>query len=107
MLKRSGIRIHEIFNPPVFEKKLRQLAAGYKKRYGDLLDYDVEKEIQRFAGGHLNKKGDRVKGYREVLGPYVVDAVTYLKNAQSQDHKILIEGANALMLDIDYGREAV
>lgn len=48
-----------------------------------------------------------MKGYREVLGPYVVDAVTYLKNAQSQNHKILIEGANALMLDIDYGKEAV
>ena len=28
-MKRSGVRIHEIFNEEVFERKLRQLAAGY------------------------------------------------------------------------------
>jgi len=45
---RSGIRISEIFNEEKFEKKLRELARGYQKRYGDLLKYDVEEEITRF-----------------------------------------------------------
>lgn len=91
-VKRSGVRVHEIFNEELFERKLRQLASGYKKRFGDLLKYDVEEEIARF------------KEYRPKLASYVVDAVQYMKQAQDRNYKILIEGANALMLDIDYGK---
>ncbi|KAI6354156.1 hypothetical protein MCOR25_008734 [Pyricularia grisea] len=88
---RSGVRISEVFDEAVFERKLRQLADGYRKRFGDLLKYDVEEEIARF------------KEYRKLLPNYVVDAVKFIKDAQDQNRKILIEGANALMLDIDYG----
>lgn len=88
---RSGIRIHDIFDEELFNSKIRQLANGYAKRYGDLLKYDVEEEIARF------------KEYRKDLGKHVVDAVAFMKQAQDKNKKILIEGANALMLDIDYG----
>lgn len=47
-MARSGVRMSEVFNEPLFETKLRELARGYKERYGDLLKYDVEEEIQRF-----------------------------------------------------------
>ncbi|KAL2170542.1 hypothetical protein VTG60DRAFT_4650 [Thermothelomyces hinnuleus] len=88
---RNGIRVHEIFDQETFERKLRRLAEGYKKRFGDLLEYDVEEEIARF------------REYRGMLGEYVVDAVNYMHAAQAKGVDILIEGANALMLDIDYG----
>ena len=39
----------------------------------------------------------------ERLRPYVIDSVTYIHNAISQGKKVLVEGANALMLDIDFG----
>lgn len=45
---RSGVRICEIFNKTLFDGRLRELARGYKERYGDLLKYDVEKEIAKF-----------------------------------------------------------
>lgn len=88
---RNGIRLHEIFDQEHFETKLRNLAAGYKNRFGDLLVYDVEEEIARF------------REYRKELGHYVVDAVEFMEDAQKSGREILIEGANALMLDIDYG----
>ncbi|KAK4457485.1 hypothetical protein QBC42DRAFT_212597 [Cladorrhinum samala] len=88
---RHGIRVHEIFDQEHFETKLRKLAAGYKKRFGDLLDYDVEEEIARF------------REYRKDLPEFVVDAVNFMEQAQASGRDILIEGANALMLDIDYG----
>ena len=81
----------EVFDAEVFERKLRQLHAGYSKRYGDLLKYDVEDELKRF------------EGYRQSLAKYTVDAIALVKDAQDKDTEILIEGANALMLDIDYG----
>jgi adenylosuccinate synthase len=45
---RSGIRIADIFNEKLFEEKVRKLSEGFKKRFGDLLDYDPEEEIARF-----------------------------------------------------------
>lgn len=65
--------------------------AGYSKRYGDLLKYDVEEELKQF------------EQYRVSLAKYTVDAIALMKDAQDKDTEILIEGANALMLDIDYG----
>ena len=53
--------------------------------------YDTEKEIER---------------YRELaarLRPLVVDGPTYLHKAMSDKKRILVEGANALMLDLDFG----
>lgn len=88
---RSGIRLAEMFNVGLFERKLRQLAAGYKKRYGDLLQYDVEEEITRF------------KQYRLDLADHIVDAVVFMNDAQERQANILVEGSQALMLDIDYG----
>ena len=89
---RSGVRISEIFDKDVFDGKLRTLAHGFQKRYDNVLQYDVEQEISRFDG------------YRTALQPFVVDAVPLIESAQrSADTKILVEGANALMLDVDYG----
>lgn len=46
---RSGIRISDIFTKEVFDRKIRELARGYKLRFGALLDdYDVESEISKF-----------------------------------------------------------
>ncbi|TWU73714.1 hypothetical protein ED733_005106 [Metarhizium rileyi] len=86
---RNGVRVHEIFDEPTFERKLRLLAAGYKKRFGDLLEYDVEEEIARF------------KEYRNTLPSYVVDAVSFMKTAQDNNEKFAVEGANACLLDMN------
>jgi adenylosuccinate synthase len=38
-----------------------------------------------------------------LLGEFCVDAVHLIHNMQKDNARILVEGANALMLDIDYG----
>jgi len=43
------------------------------------------------------------KIYYETLRPYVIDAVPFIAAAFKANKKVLVEGANALMLDIDYG----
>jgi adenylosuccinate synthase len=89
---RSGIRVSDIFNEPLFEAKIRELARAAKKRWGELLkDYNVEEEITRF------------KRYREDLRPFVIDAIPLIQSAQQSSTPLLIEGANALMLDLDHG----
>jgi hypothetical protein len=38
----------EIFEEEVFERKLRSLEEGYRRRFGEDFRYDVQEEIQRF-----------------------------------------------------------
>ncbi|KAK7749017.1 Adenylosuccinate synthase [Cytospora paraplurivora] len=87
---RDGLRIIDIYHES-FERKLRVLADGYRKRYGDLLEYDVEEELERF------------KGYKEKLRPYIVDAVEYMREVREKKLTVLVEGSQALMLDLDFG----
>lgn len=87
---RDGLRVIDIYHDS-FEQKLRLLAEGYRKRYGSLLKYSVEDEIQRF------------KVHKDRLRPYIVDAVEYMKVIQEQRRSILVESSQALMLDLDFG----
>ncbi|KAL5116813.1 Adenylosuccinate synthase [Pleosporales sp. CAS-2024a] len=90
-MTRSGLRMCDLFDEPVFEQKLTRLVTGFQKRFGPLLQYDMHAEMERY------------KELREKLAPYVVDQIPLLASAKEKNAKILVEGANALMLDIDYG----
>ena len=88
---RSGIHMAEVFNKQVFDDKLHHLAHGFQKRYGNLLSYDPEEEIARFDT------------YRERLKPFVVDQVPLIESVVKDKLRVLVEGSQALMLDIDAG----
>ena len=46
-----------------------------------------------------------MKHYAEKIRPMVCDTVTYMHKAlQNESANIVVEGANALMLDIDFGK---
>ncbi|KAI9867275.1 MAG: hypothetical protein M1813_009553 [Trichoglossum hirsutum] len=87
---RSGIRIAEIFDWTEFERKYRSLLRSYEKRFSGF-QYDVEEELGRY------------KVYRERFRPYLTDAVLFMSKALKENKHVVVEGANALLLDIDYG----
>ncbi|KAL6717572.1 Adenylosuccinate synthase [Lecanora helva] len=87
---RDGLRVDDIYHES-FERRLRLLANGYSKRYGALLKYSVEDEIQSFDS--IKKK----------LRPYIVDAVDYMRVARENKKSMLVEASQALMLDLDFG----
>lgn len=45
----------------------------------------------------------RYKNLAEIIRPFVTETVSYLHNALRSGKKVLVEGANAAMLDIDFG----
>ncbi|SCV67759.1 BQ2448_5370 [Microbotryum intermedium] len=87
---RSGLRVHHLFDEEAFATKFRTLVEGRFKRYGHF-EYDTEGEIKRY------------KELAARLKPYVVDGPTFLHKAMLDKKRILVEGANALMLDMDFG----
>jgi adenylosuccinate synthase len=87
---RSGLRVHHLFNHDTFAEKFRKLVEGRYKRYGHF-EYDTEGEILRY------------KALAEKLKPYVIDSIAYIHSAMKSGKRVLVEGANALMLDLDLG----
>ncbi|XP_060099623.1 adenylosuccinate synthetase isozyme 2 isoform X2 [Heteronotia binoei] len=72
-------------------KKFKVLANQYKSIY-PTLEIDIEGELKR------------LKGYIERIKPMVRDGVYFMYEAlHGPPKKILVEGANAALLDIDFG----
>lgn len=87
---RSGIRIHHLFNEKEFEIQFRKMVENKRTRYGQF-EYDIEGELAQFR-----VLAERIK-------PFVVDSAKYINDALKANKNILVEGANALMLDLDFG----
>jgi adenylosuccinate synthase len=87
---RVGLRIHHLYHFEEFEEKYRKNVANKVKRFGDF-GHDPEKELAE------------LKKYAEELKPMVTDTIAYMHNAVQQKKKILVEGANAVMIDLDFG----
>ena len=51
----------------------------------------------------LKETLENYKKYAEILRPYIVDTITLLHNALDEGKKVLCEGAQASLLDIDFG----
>lgn len=90
---RSGLRIAELFRDELLETKVCSLAEGFQKRFGAeaLTGYNVEDELRQ------------LRHYRTQLAPMVIDQLPLLETAQKSKTNILVEGANAIMLDLDAG----
>lgn len=92
---RSGIRVHHLVSQEPeawdeFKARYKRLVESRFKRYGEF-EYDFDAELARY------------EKYRDLVRPFVVDSVDFMHKSIAENKKILIEGANALMLDLDFG----
>ena len=90
--ERSGIRMEDLISPS-FEKIAKRNINKYNKifaMYGKE-ELDVENTIQEY------------KSYADTLKQYVVDSVDMIHDILDEDGKIVCEGAQAALLDIDFG----
>lgn len=90
--ERCGIRMGDLVNKK-FEKQLRR-------------NIENKNEIFKIYGYEHIDADEVVKQYNEyadILRKYVVDTVALLHNALEEDKQILCEGAQATLLDIDFG----
>jgi adenylosuccinate synthase len=91
---RMGIRMQDLFDPGILRQKLelalreknQVLTKVYNRR---TIDADV------VAREYL--------GYGERLGRYIADTGLILNQALDQDKVVLLEGAQATLLDVDHG----
>jgi len=89
--QRTNIRVGDLlYFDQVVPHKLKNLVEAAKKSFGDF-EYDIDAEL------------DKYRKYADFLKPMIVDTIVYLNKAIKAGKKVLIESANAPMLDIDFG----
>ncbi|MCD8221593.1 MAG: adenylosuccinate synthase [Clostridiales bacterium] len=96
--ERCGLRMEDLYDPD-FKEKLQALVESRKAliAFYDPENTSVEADLD-FDTVYQN-----YSSYAEQLKPYICDTVTLIHRALEQDQKIVVEGAQATLLDIDFG----
>jgi len=89
-ISRNGVRVGDLKNWEYFEQRFRALAEHHMRSY-EGLEVDIEKELAYY------------KSVSEQICGMTRDTIDLTNKKYAEGKKILVEGANATMLDIDFG----
>ena len=91
---RKGIRVADLYNEEFFKERVLACTAEKNKILTAL-----------YGGEQLDPQRiiDEYRVYAEKLKPYVIDAVELVNAAIDKGKKVLFEGAQGSLLDIDFG----
>src|SRR5215469_10095778 len=93
-VSRVGIRVQDLFDPGILRQKL-ELALREKNQ--------VLTKLYNRRGIDPDKVAQEYLEYGEKLRPYVADTMRVLNSALEAGKSVLLEGAQATMLDVDHG----
>jgi len=89
-IQRNGLRVGDLQDFEYFERRFRELADHHVRAYPGL-EIDVEEQL-----AYYKRIAPRVK-------EITIDTIALCNQQFEEGKKILVEGANATMLDIDFG----
>lgn len=91
---RIGIRIVDLLDPEEFKAKLERNLAEKNRLFEKM--YDT-------TGFDLNEVLEEYLGYAEIIRQYVTDTSVVLNDKIDNGSRVLFEGAQGVLLDIDQG----
>jgi adenylosuccinate synthase len=90
-----GVRIADLYHPSAFRERLARIIDYKNRLLGAMLPDLVPLDAGAVAEEYL--------GYAERLRPFVRDTTAWLHRAVDQDRRLLFEGAQGSLLDVDHG----
>ncbi len=95
--ERAGIRMEDLYAEDFKEKLQEQLESrkALLKFYDPEEDYDQLLNFEQVYADYCT--------YAKELEPYVCDTITLIHKALEEDKNVIVEGAQATLLDIDFG----
>ncbi len=96
--ERAGLRVEDLYADN-FKSHLEELVESRKAllKFYDPEDTTIDEKL------NFEDVYKTYCEYAEQLKPFVCDTVTYLHKALEEDKKVIVEGAQATLLDIDFG----
>lgn len=92
--RRIGLRMIDLKDKAYFEQTLRQNIEEYNLLFAKIYNSELI-DIEEVIDSYLQ--------FDKLIEPFIMDTTTLLNNAISQNKKILAEGAQGALLDIDHG----
>ncbi|KAH6819392.1 adenylosuccinate synthase [Perilla frutescens var. frutescens] len=90
---RNGLRVSDLRHMDTFPQKLDVLLSDAASRFKGF----------NYSPDMLREEVEQYKRFAERLEPFITDTVHFMNDAISRKQKILVEGGQATMLDIDFG----
>jgi adenylosuccinate synthase len=90
-----GVRVADLYHPGPFRERLDRIVDYKNRLLGALLPDFIPLDARAIADEYLD--------YAERLRPFVRDSTTWLHQALEQGRRLLFEGAQGSLLDIDHG----
>lgn len=91
---RRGIRVADLYRPELFAKRVRD---NYAEKNFLLKEYYKQETLP------ADQVVEKYRAIAEKLKPFVRDTAAWLAEAIAAKKKILYEGAQGVLLDVDYG----
>jgi len=91
---RRGVRVGQLTQPAVFEERCRELHGIYQQWFealGQPLQISCDQVVEEFLE------------YGKNLAPYLVDTAEWMDKTVRAGKKIIFEGAQGTILDLDHG----
>jgi adenylosuccinate synthase len=93
-VSRCGIRMADLLDVNIFSMKLK---ANLKEKNAIL------RNVYGFKGYSFNALYKQYMNYREKIKNYIKDTALIINKALDKDKRVLFEGAQGTMLDVDFG----
>ncbi|MCG3126584.1 MAG: Adenylosuccinate synthetase [Phycisphaerae bacterium] len=95
MSRRYGIRVCDLYRPERLRERLGQVVAHKNAYFRALFDHRQPLDAEQIAREYL--------GFGEQLRPFVCDTATLLNGLIGDGRRVLFEGAQGALLDVDHG----
>lgn len=95
MYRAMAIRVVDLLNAKVLREKIQKVAAFKNKLFTACYGETETLDPQAIADEYL--------GYADRIRPLVCDTTTFFWESMKAGKKLLFEGANGMLLDIDHG----
>jgi len=93
-IARKGVRVADLLDENLLRDKLESILPIKEKLaeiYGVRFDFDIDELVEKYTE------------YGRKMEPYITDTIAELNRAIREGKNILLEGAQGVMLDIDFG----
>ena len=92
-INRTGFRVGELLNPAALATSIMDYFEQ-NEEFFDVMGIKPQDEIALIA---------ELEGYKEKLAPFITDTTQLVWKALDENKRILLEGAQGTLLDIDHG----
>ena len=93
-MARRGVRIGDLYNPVALRARLAQVAEAHRAKIETLSDVKMP-DVEAVAR--------ELEEYAAQIKPFLVNAAEFLHDEAKAGTKILFEGAQGTLLDVDFG----